>query len=1004
MRADAPEFVPSSSLYHEQALHYGNATQAGIKKARRRWRKSNANTPKTVHRNDKCPHLETDINPTNTRGTDSQTWADIALKGHKNKVETDLALIEQQAERLHDLAKSHKKLYRLGKSSRIVISQKFPIENNIRQYPTLPPIENNTHKGPTLILPPINRYFKKHSEAFMSRWLKLKVELQEKVTLNTATASVEIKHYHDHKNDQMLVSYADTCTIHDDKIPSHQHDEMPSSQHPYPLHDAILRNDESLFKSLLAFHPESHFLMPIEELTMSTRIKVILKKNGIEKVSTVQLCVIINRSKFLRFLLEKSSDLLNDPTLPLIFLASIIPSHECLMIILNSAGPSVLFVRHGKKGDTPFHVACKTDQFLTVQTFLSFMTGKGASNAKILPKLLSCQNHNGETPLHLACAFSQLPTIEIILSTCTTSCGAKLLRIKDQDEKTPLFTAISRGSTDIVIHLLMWRGNHRDANTLKVESNDASYCPLTFASSTGSMDMISILLEYIDPLSTSANHECNIQQALHQAMFSFEPSKYRQVINILIKGGANPYNFPNPKLETHPSNDKLDLNQSPLLAAVHGRKYDFIDILLDEYYTNLGTIRRRRRQDSTLLKQPASYFASLESKEDDIMNDSIQDALVQSILLAWRCIQRDPVSSTAWNHLRSCLSIVKRSHSVSLSSLVRLYIEQIGRTPIFAFTFSYDHPCMEYTNPTSLIPVSIYDRSGAKGWSMMLAQTDWFWEMNGETYCPWLNSNKNKDICALDMDAFTIICNDGTKLIAHKSIISQKSEKIKAAIHFSDAISAESRTTIHLDGPTSILVLFLSHCYHGSIFHGLSADIDLCTEQLLELYLMAEEYLCTTLARECEMRLMSECPYKCYCWYCCSEIFSVDKDSVQCSSTCNTLHSSPFLNANIVLQLFTSISQDCTLSSHSTEFKNFITRTVLLKLDRILEGKIFLDHVNEIAASETDVDDMQHQVGAYLLRECLILLSSTSTFPPEMEDSNRKRMSKECPPNFRKRG
>lgn len=976
LRADAPPFVPISLQQHQETVDCINARQTGIqKKSRRRGRRKHCNSPKQViARDDKYQKLDRLQTKTNDDGTVLPSWASVALKGHTDRIKAERALIKKQAERLNGSAKSHiTTLHRLGgKSQEIIVDQKDT--------------ENRTlDKNDFVPLPPVNRYFKKHSSntaTFLSRWLSLKVELEEreKVVLETSTASTTSGQYDDHEEDLSPPPYG----LHDE-VSSHWHDRMPS-QHPYPLHDAILRNDEPLFKSLLSYN-QSQTAMPSEDLVLSSRVKTLMKKYGIFNVSPIQLCVISNRSQFLRHLLEHSLDHLNDDsTLPPVFLASMIASNDCLMSILNVAGPSVLFMRHSDHGDTAFHVACKTDQLFAVQSILSFIHGRALNNGKLFQRLLSCQNDHGETPLHLACAYSRTQIIEVILSSCTTSCGAKILRIKDKDDKTPLLTAISRGSSDAVIHLLMWRGNHRESKALRVESSDKMYCPLTFAAWSGSIDMISTLLEYGNPSINKVDHEYNIQQALHQTMFSFLPSKYRQVICILVKAGANPYNFSSPKPLAHPLNHEIIVNQSPLLAAIQHGKYDFIDILLDEYFTNLETIRRTRRQDSALFKQPANYFTLLESKENDILNDSLQDGLVKSLLLAWRCMKQEPcneISPKAWYHLQSSLSIVRRSHSVSISSIVRLYLDEVGRMPSFTSTFSYEHPCIDHTTLQSIKSVSLYDRSGAKGWSMVLYENEWFREMSNNTYCAWLKLYQQEENCNRigEWDRFKIVCNNEVTLTAHRSIVSQKSEKIKAAIHFSETISAESQTTIRLDKSSNILTLFLSHCYHGSIFCGLSTDFDICTKQLLELYVLAEEYMCPTLVRECEFRLMSECPYKCYCWYCCSEIFSRErKDSVLCSNICDTLHTAPVLNTNVILSLFSSMALDSPLGGHSTEFKNFVARMFLLNLDRILRSEYFLDYVSEIAQRNSEHAINAGQVGALLLRECLIQLFSTAVY------------------------
>jgi hypothetical protein len=103
----------------------------------------------------------------------------------------------------------------------------------------------------------------------------------------------------------------------------------------------------------------------------------------------------------------------------------------------------------------------------------------------------------------------------------------------------------------------------------------------------------------------------------------------------------------------------------------------------------------------------------------------------------------------------------------------------------------------------------------------------------------------------------------------------RKSGKIEAAIRFEEMkqSSSESKhegTTIEvcLDISVRHLCFLVQHCYHESIFYGLSADSKVCCEELLDLYHLAIEYLCPSLALECEMRLLSDNPYQCFCCSC----------------------------------------------------------------------------------------------------------------------------------------
>jgi hypothetical protein len=124
----------------------------------------------------------------------------------------------------------------------------------------------------------------------------------------------------------------------------------------------------------------------------------------------------------------------------------------------------------------------------------------------------------------------------------------------------------------------------------------------------------------------------------------------------------------------------------------------------------------------------------------------------------------------------------------------------------------------------------------------------------------------------LKEDEFYLIV-EHQKLIAHKSIVSRKSGKLAAAIRFNESQLANDSDSlsIRLDLPLAVAKLLLAHIYHGSIIFGLKAAADLQCQQLLELALLAEEYLCPSLIMECEMRLLAYGSRECVCRNCLAE-------------------------------------------------------------------------------------------------------------------------------------
>lgn len=119
-----------------------------------------------------------------------------------------------------------------------------------------------------------------------------------------------------------------------------------------------------------------------------------------------------------------------------------------------------------------------------------------------------------------------------------------------------------------------------------------------------------------------------------------------------------------------------------------------------------------------------------------------------------------------------------------------------------------------------------------------------------------------------DEDEFYLVVGE-RKILAHKSIVSSKSGKLAANIRFSEAQLMDSNAPlfVRIDLPLPVAKMLLSHIYHGSIVFGLkSGSPSLQCTQLLDLVLLAEEYLCPTLILECEMRLLGS--GQCVCRNC----------------------------------------------------------------------------------------------------------------------------------------
>jgi len=126
----------------------------------------------------------------------------------------------------------------------------------------------------------------------------------------------------------------------------------------------------------------------------------------------------------------------------------------------------------------------------------------------------------------------------------------------------------------------------------------------------------------------------------------------------------------------------------------------------------------------------------------------------------------------------------------------------------------------------------------------------------------------------VSFDLVTLVTGQGAdRFFVHGSIVSQQSARLEAAIRFARMSSRDDDNDqlyeIDLrENPTRLCLLLLQHLYHGSICCGLPTNPADCCQDLLDLLLLAEEFLCPSLAQECEMRLLSINPWACFCSSC----------------------------------------------------------------------------------------------------------------------------------------
>lgn len=623
-----------------------------------------------------------------------------------------------------------------------------------------------------------------------------------------------------------------------------------------PLHEAVKRNDGRALKELLLRMSSSSAVA--ETATTPSALANI-------EISPLQLAVHLDRPRMLRILLGNPRLLTTVSAVDCIKNVSPSPSsssgysapllmaaelgrEECLQILLLS-GSSVVLSRD-TEGNNVLHCSCRGDAPASTLRLILQVAGNS-----LLPKLWTTKNFRGQTPLHCICQHGRVDLLEEVLSTGSLSLLTRVLSMQDVDLQTPLLAAVASGSSDIVMSLLMWRGNNYTPTGAVVQ--DSSPCPLVWAVQTGNVDMVLLLLEFNDP--SGAGY--NLTNALHHAFESTDNDESRlELMRVLIGAGANPCTTESPSA------------QSAVRVAAARFDSDALMVLLDSYNHYLTFVQDNRRRDPILQKQPESFFRGMESCENAERLVATRDALVTSLFLGWRS------SEHSSSYHASSLVLYRREANLGQTGISRLHLSLVtsdlkSMEEVPAFTSA---SCMYQTQYFHAVGIcnKLKDRENALSyWSNTMRSMPW---MTQQTQCAWLVSEENRHddmINTLPEPDIVLVADDGSRFLAHGTLVSQKSAKLGAALRFasmsSQSVGATSLDEVSMRASSKVCRWMLQHIYHGSILSGeLSRDRQECCWELMELLLAAEEFICRSLVQECEMRLLAADPRQCFCVAC----------------------------------------------------------------------------------------------------------------------------------------
>lgn len=303
------------------------------------------------------------------------------------------------------------------------------------------------------------------------------------------------------------------------------------------------------------------------------------------------------------------------------------------------------------------------------------------------------------------------------------------------------------------------------------------------------------------------------------------------------------------------------------------------------------------------------------------------------------------------------------SYSRCLSSCASILDYYPRSDSTFQAHYVHFHPKIT-TNGYSRNNIKTYeDDHRLSYWSSRLLEIEQLWEglneRNTDIYCQWFRERLvDTDIVEYnfyyDQDDTCYIVAENKRIKVHKSILSAKSDKLKAAISFASMQRGQvgDRTIDDCDEvevPLSISYqmasMLIQHCYHGSIIYGLSSLSDTLSSVekqreescrvLLELAYIAQEFLCPSLLIECEMRLISRSTShirsslqnKCFCPLCNRHTFlSSNGDNMYYKCSYQTCFSPPlsnqhkqeysFICASTVLETLSASCDELTFSSY----------------------------------------------------------------------------------------
>ena len=641
--------------------------------------------------------------------------------------------------------------------------------------------------------------------------------------------------------------------------------------------------------------PNSH--CKVAEHQISLPREDLVEKSDIGLVEhAIEVVISRNHPKLLRTILSVTGGRVPVNSKPLIHAARL-GHEECASILLlqQEKGSTMLFLNDAD-GNTALHYCCRENgNKAMLVTLLKQVTGNTKAKHQQLSKLLTARNKNLKTPLHIACESGRSDLVEVFLMTCRSSLLFKILSIEDVNSETPLLCAVSNRSYDVVLSLLMWRRNHSQQQGTKsnrhsatrpffdninnidhiLQSNEEhlAKCPLVWAAKSGNLEMIDLLIQFGEQSGTLYQ----ITDALMALLLSDVSNEIKlRGSDSLILAGGNIF-----KEITCPGLNSMK-KETSINAAMQKVSSEVIRSISSTALRKLNERQLLRRRDPVLQRQPEAFFMTLETKERVEIDKAIKNALIETLFRAH--LDQKLSDFTKAVVLYEQIEKVEEKHLGRLQASMRTgaITSMIPKPKNWCFLATYDHAIPEGLCEGS--KSRDYDRTLKSFMERSSTLLQSRWALNGvqktECSCPWMSeyaNNCHPPSNFLEKDTVILITDDGSRFLVHTSIASEKSGKIASAVRFAqmkwqgDPFDEDIEVEISIK--PDLCKLLIQHMYHGSICFGWPnlEENELC-RYLLELMVVAEEFLVPSLVQEIEMRLMSSKPLACFCWDCCKAL------------------------------------------------------------------------------------------------------------------------------------